>query len=98
VLSPARAVQEGVWGPSGGSREEHPIRAVGLGDRGRCGWGGAGWLGGEREAEVGEDGVGHDRVLDGGEDAQAAATAGASENIESEHGASTGSRRPSPMW
>ena len=29
---------------------------------------------------MGEDGAGHDRVLDGGEDAQAAATAGASEN------------------
>jgi hypothetical protein len=36
---------------------------------------------------VGEDGAGHDRVLDGGEDAQAAATAGATENIESQHAA-----------
>ncbi len=33
---------------------------------------------------MGKDGAGHDRVLDGGENAQAAATAGASENIESE--------------
>jgi hypothetical protein len=31
VLSPGRAVKEGVWGPSGGSREEHPISAVRLG-------------------------------------------------------------------
>jgi hypothetical protein len=46
-------------GSRGRSREEHPISVVRLGDRGRCGWGGAGWLGGEREAEVGEDGAGH---------------------------------------
>src|SRR5207247_1631162 len=45
LLSPGRAVKEGVWGLGGGSAKEHPISAVGLGNRGRCGWGGAGRLG-----------------------------------------------------
>src|SRR5947208_17053190 len=61
LLPPGRAVEEGVWAPGGGSAKEHPVGAVGLGDRGRCGWGRAGPLGGERAAEVSEDGAGHGR-------------------------------------
>ena len=94
MLAPGRAVKEGVWGPGGGAAKEHPVSAVGLGDRGRCGWGGAVPLGGEREAEVGEDGAGHGRVRDGGDDAQPAATAGAGESIEIEH--AVHQRRPGP--
>ena len=81
-------------GPGGGSAKEHPVSAVGLGDRGRCGWGRAGPLGGERAAEVSEDGAGHGPVLDGGDDAQPAATAGTGENIEIEH--AVHQRRPGP--
>jgi len=52
--------------------------------------GGAGWAavdrpgrrGGERAAEGGEDGAPGERILDGGDDAEAAATAGAGQHIE----------------
>ena len=94
-LAPAGAgSQGGSVGPGGGSAKEHPVSAVGLGDRGRCGWGRAGPLGGERAAEVSEDGAGHGPVLDGGDDAQPAATAGTGENIEIEH--AVHQRRPGP--
>ena len=94
MLPPGRAVEEGVWAPGGGSAKEHPVGAVGLGDRGRCGWGRAGPLGGERAAEVSEDGAGHGPVLDGGDDAQPAATAGTGEGVEVEH--AVHQRRPGP--
>src|SRR5213593_2507888 len=94
-LAPAGAgSQGGSVGPGGGSTKEHPVSAVGLGDQGRCGWGRAGPLGGERAAEVSEDGAGHGPVLDGGDDAQPAATAGTGENIEIEH--AVHQRRPGP--
>ena len=53
-------------------------------DRGRGRRGRAGRLGGVRTAKVGEDGLHGEGILDGGEDAQAAATAGTREDIEGE--------------
>jgi hypothetical protein len=97
VLSPARAVKEGVWGPSGGSREGHPDprgEARGrLGDRGRCGGAGPGGSGESarpRWARLVRATTGSWTVAR----TRAAATAGASENIESEHAAHQ--RRPGP--
>jgi len=58
------------------------------------GRGRAGRFGGERAAGVGEDGPHGARVVDGGDDVQAAATAGAGEDIEIEH--ATHQRRPGP--
>ena len=51
-------------------------------------------VGGRRPAEVGEDGAHDRRVLDGGDDAQPAATAGTGQDIESEH--AVHQRRPGP--
>ena len=48
-------------------------------------WGRAGQLGGPRAAKVGEDGLDGEGVLDGGDNAQPAATARTSEDIEGEH-------------
>ena len=56
-----------------------------LPDCGRGGWGRAGRLGGPRAAKVGEDGLDGEGVLDAGDNAQRAATARASEDIEGEH-------------
>ena len=61
-----------VW-PSGGPTRSRPGR------RGR-----PGGLGGERAAEVGEDDLHGERVLDGSEDAQPATTMGTGEDIEGE--------------
>ena len=62
-----------------------PDRAGSLPDCGRGGWGRAGRLGGPRAAKVGEDGLDGEGVLDAGDNAQPAATARASEDIEGEH-------------
>ena len=59
-----------------------PDRARSLPDCGRGGWGRAGRLGGPRAAKVGEDGLDREGVLDGGDNAQPAATAGTSEDID----------------
>jgi hypothetical protein len=48
----------------------------GLRECGRRRWGGAGGRGGAGAGKVGKDGLDGARVLDGGEDAQLAATAG----------------------
>ena len=75
-------------------RGEGQRRGAGLRDRGGRGWGGARRLGDARAAEVGEEGRHGERSLDGGEDAEAAATAGTGEDIEVEHAAHQ--RRPGP--
>jgi hypothetical protein len=49
---------------------------------------------GVRAGEVGEDGAHDGRVLDGGDDAQATATARTGQDVEGEHAAHQ--RRPSP--
>src|SRR5215467_1479897 len=74
---------------SGAGRWAVPARGRGQGGRGADlrDRGGAGWVGGVRAGEVGEDGAKHGWVLDGGDDAEAAATAGAGEDIEIPHAA-----------
>jgi hypothetical protein len=43
---------------------------------------------------VGEDGLPGERILHDGDDSQPAATAGAGEDVEGEHGPARGRRRP----
>jgi hypothetical protein len=57
-------------------------------------WGGAGGVGTRRQRKVGEDGAHDRRILDGGDDAQPAATTGTGEDIEIERTAHQ--RRPGP--
>jgi hypothetical protein len=66
----------------------------GLRECGGRGWGGAGRRGGAGAGQVGEDGLHSAGVLDGGEDAQPAATAGAGEDSETKHAAYQGSPGP----
>ena len=68
--------------PSGAASRAELRR--GLRDCGGGRWGGAGWRGGAGAGKVGEDGLHGAGVLDGGKDAQPAATAGAGEDIEIE--------------
>ena len=58
------------------------------------GRGGAGAVGAWRRSEVGEDGAHNRRGLDGGDNAQLAATAGTGQDIKGEHPAHQ--RRPGP--
>src|SRR4029453_15767519 len=50
-------------------------------------WGGAGRCGGGRAGKGGEDGLPGKRILHDGDDSPPAATAGAGEDVEGEHGA-----------
>jgi hypothetical protein len=61
---------------------------------GRREGGGRGWGGGVGAGEVGEDGLHGEGVLDGGDDAQPAATAGTGEAVEVDHAAHQGSPGP----
>jgi hypothetical protein len=79
------------WPSGAASRAE--LRR-GLRDCGGRGWGGAGRRRGAGAGTVGEDGLHGAGGLDGGEDAQPAATAGAGEDIEVEHAAHQGSPGP----
>ena len=72
------------WGT--GERGERG-RVAGRVDRAGCGWGRAGRLGSARGAEVGEHRGHGDRVLDGGDDGQAVATARAGQAVEVDHAA-----------
>jgi len=65
-----------------GERGER-ARAAGLVDRAGGGWGRARRRGSARGAEVGADRAHGARVLDGGDGAQPAATAGAGQDVES---------------
>ena len=66
----------------------------GLREGGGRRWGRAGRVEGVRAGAVGEDSAHDGRVLDGGDDAQATATAGTGQDVEGEHAAHQ--RRPSP--
>ena len=83
----------GVWRRPSGAGSRAALRG-GLRECGGRGWGGAGWRRGAGAGAVGEDGLHGARVLDGGEDAQPAATAGAGEDIEIEHAAHQGGPGP----
>jgi hypothetical protein len=65
---------------------ESGTEARGLRECGGRGWGGAGRRGGGRAGKVGEDGLHGERILHDGDDSQPAATAGAGEDVEVEHG------------
>jgi hypothetical protein len=71
----------GIRGRSGGAGGESEASRGVLPDCGRGGWGRARRLGGPGAAKVGEDGLDGEGVLDGGDNAQPAATAGTSEDI-----------------
>jgi uncharacterized protein DUF4157/lysine-specific metallo-endopeptidase family protein len=70
-----------------GGEVERETGSLGLRECSGRGRGAAGRLGAERAAAVSEDGLDGEGVLHGGEDAQPAATAGAGEDVEVEHGA-----------
>ena len=85
------------WRPSAaslGQTSERPRLPGGRGVVG-LGRGRAGVVGGRRHPEVAEDGAHDRRILDGGNDAQPAAT-GTGQNIESEREHAVHQRRPGP--